>query len=50
MTILYKCRWACPKCPIELNQENEIMDIYKGLVRCPDCKVKMELRDVRRVV
>lgn len=50
MTVLYNCRWDCPKCGQSIKKETELYEIYKGLVKCKECKVKMDLIDIRRIV
>jgi len=50
MTIIYICRWSCEQCSHQESQENELSDIYEGKVKCPQCKVKMMLINIRRKI
>lgn len=48
MTIIYDCRWDCPKCGKSVKRDTELWEITKGRVHCKECKVKMDLIDIRR--
>lgn len=50
MTVIYNCRWDCPKCGVSIKRETELYEIVRGLVECKECRVKMYLIDIKRKV
>jgi len=46
--LIFDCWWNCPKCANKIQKDTELYEIYNGLVKCPDCKIKMELISVVR--